>query len=108
MSAPIVVNQYLQAANGKDFEALADCFTPDGTVLDEGHTHTGRAEIIGWREDLALKYTYTSTVTGSTPLSDDRYRVNVRVEGDFPGGVAELSYDFTLSGELISDLRIAG
>jgi ketosteroid isomerase-like protein len=108
MSAPVVVSRYLHAANTKDAAALAACFTPDGTVLDEGHTYTGRAEIVGWREALATKYTYTSTVTSSTPVSNGTYRVGVRVEGDFPGGVADLTYDFTLAGERIADLRIVG
>ena len=107
MSAPAVVTRYLQAAAGKDAAALVDCFTPDGTVLDEGHTYTGRTEIIGWREALATKYTYTSTITGSTPGSDGTYRVGVRIEGDFPGGIAELTYDFALAGDLIRELRIA-
>jgi hypothetical protein len=107
-TAPDVITRYLKAADEQDFQALADCFTPAGTVLDEGHTYSGREEIIGWREALIGKYTYTSTVTGSEMVTGDEHRVTVRVEGDFPGGVADLTYTFILAGGLIAALKIIG
>jgi len=77
MSAPAVIARYLAAAPAGDFVALADCFTVDGTVTDEGHTYRGRPEIIGWRESLASQFTYrppspaasrsTTASTGSRP-----------------------------------------
>jgi len=105
-STPAVVTRYLEAADKRDSTALADCFTPDGTVLDEGHTYTGREQIAGWREALAAKFTYTSTVTASMPVNEHEYRVGARVEGDFPGGVADLTFDFVLAGDLIGHLKI--
>ena len=36
-----------------------------------------------------------------------RYRVDGRVTGDFPGGVADLTWEFTLDGERIRRLVIA-
>jgi len=105
-TAPLVVTRYLAAADAGDLPSLADCFAPDGTVLDEGRTYRGRGEIIGWREALAGTWTYTSSVTASEPVSAQVYRVNVRVEGDFPGGVADLTYRFTLREGLIEDLSI--
>ncbi|MDX6231059.1 MAG: hypothetical protein QOI76_4449, partial [Frankiales bacterium] len=32
--------------------------------------------------------------------------VNARIEGDFPGGVVDLTFDFTLADGLIADLSI--
>lgn len=87
-TAPAIVTRYLGAADAGDIPALAECFTADGTVLDEGRTYRGHAEIVGWREALAGKWTYTSTVTGSDPISADEYLVSVHVAGDFPGGDA--------------------
>ncbi len=75
MSTPPVVDRYLAAASTGDIAALAGCFTDDGTVLDEGHTYTGPAEIIGWRESLASQWTYTTTVTGNEPIDGGDYRV---------------------------------
>jgi uncharacterized protein (TIGR02246 family) len=106
MPTPSLVNHYLAAANRGDFSALADCFTPDGTVLDEGHTYRGREAIIGWREAIAGKWTYTSTVTSSQPINAQEFRVTVRVEGDFPGAVADLTYKFSIRDGLIADLSI--
>jgi hypothetical protein len=106
MSAPAVITRYLAAAPAGDFVALADCFTVDGTVTDEGHTYHGRAEIIGWRESLASQFTYTATITSSEPITDSEYRVMAHLVGDFPGGVADLTYRFILKDGLIADLTI--
>ena len=106
MGAPDVITRYLTAAAAGDFATLADCFAVDGTVTDEGHTYGGRAEIIGWRESLASQFTYTATVTSSEPISDSEYRVAAHLVGDFPGGVADLTYRFVLHDDLIADLTI--
>jgi ketosteroid isomerase-like protein len=105
-TAPGVVTRYLEAANRGDIEALARCFTPEGTVVDEGHTYRGRDEIIRWRQELDSKWEYTSTVTGSRPVGDGRFIVSVLVEGNFPGGRAELTYSFSVDGELLTALTI--
>jgi hypothetical protein len=106
MSTPAVVTRYLAAAPARDFAALADCFSANGTVTDEGHTYRGRSEIIGWRESLASQWTYTSTITGSEQVTEDEYRVDVHLVGDFPGGVADLTYRFVVQDGLIADLTI--
>lgn len=105
-TAPEIVTRYLRAADAQDAQGCAACFTDDGTVLDEGVTYTGREEIARWRELTLAKYTYTATVTGSEPLPGGDHRVAVHVEGDFPGGQADLVYGFTLRDGLIAALRI--
>jgi hypothetical protein len=107
-TTPAVVPRYLSAADSGNFGALAECFALSGSVVDEGETHRGHAEIIGWREALAGKWVYTSTVTGSKAIGTDDYRVHVHVEGNFPGGVADLAYRFRLHDGLIDELFIAG
>ncbi len=105
---PEVITRYLGAADNGDSEALASCFTPEGTVVDEDVTYRGRAQIIGWREETAKQWTYTSNVVGSEAVEDGPYRVVVHVEGNFPGGVADLTYFFNLEGDQISALSIVG
>jgi hypothetical protein len=106
-TTPPPVTRYLRAADSQDPRACADCFTPDGTVLDEGRTYRGRAEIAGWRAALAGRWTYTSTVTGvEEPGPDGEYRLTVHLSGDFPGGEADLRFGFTLRDDLIAALRI--
>ncbi|WNV88477.1 nuclear transport factor 2 family protein [Umezawaea sp. Da 62-37] len=106
MSAPAVVTRYLKAADAGDALAVAECFAEDGTVVDEGVLHRGRAEIVGWREETASRWTYTSTVTGSEPVGEGRFRVTAHLEGDFPGGQVDLGFDFTVHDGLISALVI--
>jgi hypothetical protein len=105
-TTPDPIVRYLKAADDKDAHSLAECFTADGTVVDEGTTYRGRAEIIGWREALAGQFEYTTEVLTSEPVDADAYRVTVRAEGNFPGGVAELGYDFRLRDGLIAALTI--
>ncbi len=103
---PPVVARYLEAADRGDIEALAACFSPDGTVVDEGVTYRGPDEIARWREELNSTWEYTSTVTGFRPAGDDRFTVHVLVEGNFPGGRADLTYSFSVRGDELSALTI--
>ena len=68
----------------------------------------GRDEILAWRAALASRFTYTTTVTGSQAIDADSYRVEVTIEGDFPGGKADLAFLFTLRDDLIASLVIGG
>jgi ketosteroid isomerase-like protein len=105
-TAPEVITRYLKAADHGDYDTLVACFTEDGTVLDEGQTYGGRNEIRGWRESLRSQWKFTTTVTGREPDGDGRYIVRTHVEGNFPGGVADLTYRFTLAGDKIARLTI--
>ncbi|PRY37932.1 nuclear transport factor 2 family protein [Umezawaea tangerina] len=106
MSAPAVVTRYLKAADAGDARAVAECFSEDGTVVDEGVTYRGRAEIAAWQERTSAQWTFTSTVTGERSLGEDRHLVTTHVEGDFPGGQVDLGFDFTVHDGLVSALVI--
>jgi ketosteroid isomerase-like protein len=105
-SVPDVVTRYLRAADEKDSPGCGACFTPDGTVMDEGVTYSGPDEIAAWRDSTLARWTYTTTVTGSEPVGADAYLVRVHVAGDFPGGQVDLTYRFRLRDGLIESLRI--
>ncbi|WP_163801469.1 nuclear transport factor 2 family protein [Mycolicibacterium sediminis] len=88
--------------------ALATLST-DAVVTDEGHDFTGHDEIGSWVATAAAEFTYTAEFTGATVLERQTgTTVDVRqhLEGDFPGGVADLHYRFTLNGALISRVVI--
>jgi ketosteroid isomerase-like protein len=102
------VATYLWAADQRDPEGLAACFTADATVLDEGVTYTGRDEIRSWREKTIGQWEYTTTVLGSESVSPQEFRVTVRLDGNFPGGTAEITQRFTLADGLISALVTGG
>ena len=103
---PEIVHRYLRAADVRDSQACAECFTVDGTVLDEGKTYRGREEISAWREGASSQWSYTTTVTASEATGDTAYRVMADLDGDFPGGHASLNFDFALRDGLIAELRI--
>lgn len=93
-------------ADSQDGQAVARCFTRDGVVLDEGHTHSGLAAIEAWKTDAASKYTYTATPQ-TLETQGRSYIVTSRVSGDFPGSPLDLRYRFTLERGKIASLEIA-
>jgi ketosteroid isomerase-like protein len=104
---PTAVTRYFEADAGRDIEALLSLFTDDAVVLDEGRTWSGPAAIRDWQLGPASRYQYTTELTDIASTGDDRYRATGRLEGNFPGGTAQLHWDFTLAGERIDHLEIA-
>jgi limonene-1,2-epoxide hydrolase len=104
---PAPIRDYLTALENRDTEAAVRAFAPQATVTDEGHTHTGIQAIRAWRQRASTAYTYTTEITDIRQASDDAWIVAVRLEGNFPGGVADLQERFTVRDESITDLTIA-
>jgi hypothetical protein len=104
---PAVVRRYFELDPHRDVELFVALFTEDATVVDERETRHGTAAIREWRTGAAVKYTYTTEVHSAEPLGPDRYLVTGRLIGDFPGGTADLRWDFIVAGEVISRLVIA-
>jgi len=93
-------------ADRQDGPAVARCFTKDGLVLDESHTHSGLAAIEAWKTASSAKYTYTAT-PHTLETQGRSYTVTSRVSGDFPGSPLDLRYRFTLERGKIATLEIA-
>ena len=55
---------------------------------------------------MRAEFTFTTEFTGAMTTDAANVDVVQRLEGDFPGGVADLHYRFTLDGDLISRLEI--
>jgi ketosteroid isomerase-like protein len=105
--APTPVKRYFDADADRDIEAILALFTDDAMVLDEGQTWSGPAAIRAWQLGPASRYQYTTAVTDIVRTGEGRFRATGRLEGNFPGGTAQLNWDFTIAGELISRLAIA-
>ncbi len=60
-----------------------------------------------WLATAASEFTFTRTLVGVEEAGPSTWVVVNRLEGDFPGGVAELHYRFALTDGLISELVIA-
>ncbi|WP_280434094.1 nuclear transport factor 2 family protein [Nocardia carnea] len=103
---PKVVVTYLDAHDDHRTADAAALFTPGATVLDDGKTYEGSAEITEWLRNSATEYSYTSTRIGQHS-ADDRYPVVlIRLDGNFPGGTATVHYRFELDGDRIRRLAI--
>jgi ketosteroid isomerase-like protein len=103
---PIVMRYFALDAND-DVEAIVALFTEDATVTDEGETRRGIDAIRAWRAGPAAEYEYTTTIMGSEDRGDRQFRVTARLIGNFPGGTADLNFDFTVANDHIRALTIA-
>jgi hypothetical protein len=106
-SLPLIVSRYFDLDSVRDVEAIVALFTDDATVIDENETRQGTAEIRSWQEGPASNYAYTTEITATTRLEPNRYVVDARLTGNFPGGTADLKFDFTIADEHITRLVIA-
>lgn len=102
---PDTVKTFMTALDARETDRALATLTPDAVVTDEGHDYTGHDDIGSWVSTAASEYTYTTEITGAT-MTDTTFDVAQHLEGDFPGGVADLHYRFTLDGDLISRLVI--
>jgi hypothetical protein len=99
----------MTALDAREVGRVLATLSTDAVVTDEGHDFTGHDEIGAWVATAAAEYTYTTTFTGATVFERETgatVDVEQHLEGNFPGGVADLHYRFTLGGALISRLVI--
>jgi hypothetical protein len=104
---PDVIRRYFVLDADREIDSIVALFSDDATVVDEGETRHGTTAIRAWQTGPASQYTYTTDVLGTDALTADRFAVTGRLTGNFPGGTAELKWDFTLAGDRISQLVIA-
>jgi hypothetical protein len=105
--APDVIRRYFVLDAKREIDSIMALFSDDATVVDEGETRHGTTAIRAWQTGPASRYTYTTDVLGTDALSADRFVVTGRLTGNFPGGTAELKWDFTVAGQRITQLVIA-
>ena len=103
---PEAIITYLPAHQARDLDAAMAHYTADPAVTDEGHTYQGADQIRAWLAASATQYTYTIKLTGAARIDDDHYDARHHLEGNFPGGVADLHFRFTLRDGLIASLVI--
>jgi hypothetical protein len=107
-TTPDVINRYFVTDAQQDPNALVELFTENATVVDERQTMEGHSAIRAWRvEGSASKYTYTTEIVDVEQLDPNHWVVSARLTGNFPGGTADLHFDFTLENGRIERLVIA-
>ena len=104
---PSVINVYQAAHDAHDVEAALATFTEDAVVHDEDRDWAGTEQIRQWLTKTSTEYTFTRTLLGVEATGANSWLVRNRLEGNFPGGVVDLRYQFNLDGEHIAGLAIA-
>ena len=107
---PAIISAYLAAADRRDLDDVVACFASDAVVLDEDQEWNGHAGIRQWRTkvDNAFEYTVEVRRVESPAEADgvERHYVYTRLEGNFPGGIVDLTYRFGLHDGVITRLEI--
>lgn len=93
------------SADKADGVAVAQCFTENAVVKDEGHSYKGHSAIKKWRTDASTKYTYTNTPF-ACEQKGGKTIVTSHLVGNFPGSPVDLRFFFELEGDKISSLEI--
>ena len=106
-SIPSVIATYQAAHDRHDIGAALATFAENAVVRDEDETWTGADQIRQWLAKTSSEYTYTRTLLDAAPTGTTSWLVRNRLEGNFPGNVVDLRYEFTLDGDRISALTIA-
>ena len=104
LPAPVVA--YLDARDRGHRADASAAFAPDATVVDDGSTYEGSDAIGAWIAQSSSEYTYTSSRIGQRTTDPTHAVVQIRLDGDFPGGTVTLRYQFELRRGLISRLEI--
>ena len=95
---PAAVHGFVDGWQGGDAGKVEALFAEDAVVTDQGETHRGLDEIRSWITEEIHLFTTTLTFLGARDV-DGMVGASYRLEGDFPGGVAELEYQFHLNTE---------
>lgn len=105
ITLPQPIAAYFAADRAKS-ASVADCFTENAIVKDEGKTHVGREAIRQWKMQASSQYSYVSQPV-ALEKDGERSIVTSRVTGNFPGSPVDLRYKFLLENDKISHLEIA-
>lgn len=105
LTLPPHVSTYFEIANGSDLSQVAQCFTPDAVVVDEGKTYRGHEAIEAWQREAQKTFDYTVEPVNASQ-EGDRLKVMADIVGNFPGSPARLEHVFDLAGDKIRSLKI--
>ncbi|MBN9736665.1 MULTISPECIES: nuclear transport factor 2 family protein [unclassified Pseudonocardia] len=106
-SLPAKVRDFLAAHVVRDDDTASTFLAEDVVLVDQGETVRGREQAHAFLRDAGSQFEYTTELVGAHRVDDTHSVATVRLEGTFPGGVAELDYRFALRDDLIAELVIA-
>jgi len=101
---PQSIETYFRAANAHDSQSLADCFTEEAVVHDEGKVYRGLAAIKEWNETTSKKYALTLEVISAKQENGETV-VTAQASGNFEGSPAAIDFYFVVTNQKITALR---
>ena len=104
---PAAIRAYLASHAAGEADAAARSFATNAVVVDEGTTFRGTEQVLDFLRHAGGDFTHTTELIGAQRVDDAHWVALNRLEGDFPGGVVELRYRFTLVDDLITELVVA-
>lgn len=103
---PDAIRSCLAAHAARDVDGALVAFSPCAEVVDQGRTFHGTAAVRTFLATAGAEFDCTTQLVGAERLDDAVWVAHNRIEGDFPGGVADLTYRFELSDDLVRRLEI--
>ena len=95
---PPAVHGFVDGWQGREAEKVEALFADDAVASDQGETFRGRDEIRAWINDSINLFETTLTFLRAREV-DGMVGATYRLEGNFPGGVVDLEYQFRLDAE---------
>lgn len=104
---PDTITKYLISHVTRNVPAAMRWYADNAEVTDDGKTYRGHDEIRAWLASAASEYSYTTELTSARQVDEQTYVATHHLDGDFPGGTADLDFTFTLIGGRIARLVIS-
>jgi hypothetical protein len=102
---PTTIRSFIEAHAARDADAALALLAPGAVITDVGESFSGDDALRRFVSEAGAEFTYTDEIT-DVALDGETWVVGHHLEGDFPGGVADLDYRFALEGERIARLDI--
>ena len=103
---PLTIRTFLAAHAAREVEVSARTFARHAVVVDQDEAYAGEDQVLRFLQGAGSEFTYTTELLTARRIDETHWEVLNRIEGDFPGNVADLTYRFTLDGDLIGELTI--
>lgn len=102
---PGPIRVFVAAHESRDADAAFAVLTPGAVISDVGESFTGEDALRRFVSEAGAEYSYTDEIT-QVAQDGETWVVSHHLEGDFPGGTADLDYRFALDGDRIGRLDI--
>ena len=104
---PATIRTFLAAHAAGEARTAVRLFTDDAVVVDQDESFSGTETVLDFLQNAGSEFSYTTELIAARRLDDLHWVAVNRIEGNFPGNVADLGYRFTLTDDLISELTIS-